>query len=135
VRSGTAQPGRESACEDQGWEADSGEITTRRPDCELVLHESMSKLLTRPQVRSVPPAPKVKKNEGSRSDPSNDGDDWSFDEDSYESGEYGSGPYAYRYNRDSYCPGTGYSYELGEDYGLCDKDCGWCGHCMDGVYV
>ena len=23
----------------------------------------------------------------------------------------------------------------GDDYGLCDKDCGWCGHCMDGVDV
>ncbi|MCJ1450337.1 hypothetical protein MMC28_000667 [Mycoblastus sanguinarius] len=21
----------------------------------------------------------------------------------------------------------------GENYGLCDKDCGWCGHCMDGA--
>ena len=21
------------------------------------------------------------------------------------------------------------------DYGLCDKDCGWCGHCMDGVDI
>lgn len=23
----------------------------------------------------------------------------------------------------------------GEDYGLCDKECGWCGHCMDGVDI
>ena len=23
----------------------------------------------------------------------------------------------------------------GMDYGLCDKDCGWCGHCMDGADV
>lgn len=22
-----------------------------------------------------------------------------------------------------------------ENYGLCDKDCGWCGHCMDGVDI
>ena len=30
--------------------------------------------------------------------------------------------------------GRGY-YDKGDDFGLCDKDCGWCGHCMDGVDV
>lgn len=23
----------------------------------------------------------------------------------------------------------------GEDYSVCDKDCGWCGHCMDGIDI
>ena len=34
--------------------------------------------------------------------------------------------------------GTSFSYDsLGydQDYSVCDKDCGWCGHCMDGVFV
>lgn len=31
---------------------------------------------------------------------------------------------------------TGYGYDdyysgKGDNFGLCDKDCGWCGHCMD----
>ena len=25
--------------------------------------------------------------------------------------------------------------DAGVNYGLCDKDCGWCGHCMDGVDI
>ena len=29
----------------------------------------------------------------------------------------------------------GYYSGGGDDYGLCDKDCGWCGHCMDGVDI
>ena len=29
----------------------------------------------------------------------------------------------------------GYYSGGGGDYGLCDKDCGWCGHCMDGVDI
>lgn len=30
---------------------------------------------------------------------------------------------------------TGYTMNMLEEqnWGLCDKDCGWCGHCMDGV--
>ena len=33
--------------------------------------------------------------------------------------------------------GTSFSYSALDDvnYGLCDKDCGWCGHCMDGVDI
>ena len=32
--------------------------------------------------------------------------------------------------------GYGGGSSLGaENYGLCDKDCGWCGHCMDGVDI
>ncbi len=30
---------------------------------------------------------------------------------------------------------NGYYSEKGDDFGLCDKDCGWCGHCMDGVDI
>lgn len=30
---------------------------------------------------------------------------------------------------------NGYYSDKGDDFGLCDKDCGWCGHCMDGVYI
>ena len=38
------------------------------------------------------------------------------------------------------CWGGGPSFTHGamgydEDYSVCDKDCGWCGHCMDGVDV
>ena len=33
------------------------------------------------------------------------------------------------YNQDKYWLGGG------DNYGLCDKDCGWCGHCMDNVYI
>ncbi|KAL8823508.1 MAG: hypothetical protein Q9191_005794 [Dirinaria sp. TL-2023a] len=29
----------------------------------------------------------------------------------------------------------GYYYGGDENYGLCDKDCGWCGHCMDSVDI
>ena len=29
----------------------------------------------------------------------------------------------------------GYYSGGGDNHGLCDKDCGWCGHCMDGVYI
>lgn len=28
-----------------------------------------------------------------------------------------------------------YHFGGGDDYGLCDKDCGWCGHCMDNVNI
>ena len=32
--------------------------------------------------------------------------------------------------------GTAFSFDDGDlNYGLCDKDCGWCGHCMDGVDI
>jgi hypothetical protein len=24
--------------------------------------------------------------------------------------------------------------DVGDDHSLCDKDCGWCGHCADNVY-
>jgi hypothetical protein len=40
--------------------------------------------------------------------------------------------YEYKFTQD------GRAYILGlddEDWGLCDKDCGWCGHCADGVDV
>ena len=30
---------------------------------------------------------------------------------------------------------NGYDSKKGDDFGLCDKDCGWCGHCMDGVDI
>ncbi|KAE8441679.1 hypothetical protein EG329_004552 [Mollisiaceae sp. DMI_Dod_QoI] len=32
-------------------------------------------------------------------------------------------------------PNTGRMMDMGEDQnsGLCDKDCGWCGHCGDGI--
>ena len=31
-------------------------------------------------------------------------------------------------------PNTGYWYsDVGSNHGLCDKDCGWCGHCADGI--
>ena len=30
---------------------------------------------------------------------------------------------------------NGYYSGGGDNYGLCDKDCGWCGHCMDGVDI
>ena len=26
-------------------------------------------------------------------------------------------------------------FEKGDDFGLCDKDCGWCGHCMDNADI
>lgn len=30
-------------------------------------------------------------------------------------------------------PFAGYShFNVGDDHALCDKDCGWCGHCADG---
>ena len=29
----------------------------------------------------------------------------------------------------------GHLYEGDFNYGICDKDCGWCGHCMDGVNI
>ncbi|KAL6859279.1 hypothetical protein J3F83DRAFT_749614 [Trichoderma novae-zelandiae] len=25
--------------------------------------------------------------------------------------------------------------DVGDDHSLCDKDCGWCGHCSDGVFL
>ena len=32
--------------------------------------------------------------------------------------------------------GTAFSFDdEGLNYGLCDKDCGWCGHCMNGVDI
>ena len=37
-------------------------------------------------------------------------------------------PTAYRYD-DYYFAGKG------DNFGACDKDCGWCGHCMDNVYI
>ena len=30
---------------------------------------------------------------------------------------------------------SGYTFSEGGEYGLCDKDCGWCGHCMDGMML
>jgi hypothetical protein len=30
--------------------------------------------------------------------------------------------------------GSGQWYpDVGDDHSLCDKDCGWCGHCADNV--
>jgi hypothetical protein len=32
--------------------------------------------------------------------------------------------------------GTGrYHSDVGDNHALCDKDCGWCGHCMDNVDI
>jgi hypothetical protein len=32
-------------------------------------------------------------------------------------------------------PSSGDCYsDVGDDHSLCDKDCGWCGHCADNVY-
>ena len=31
--------------------------------------------------------------------------------------------------------GTAFSFDDDLNYGLCDKDCGWCGHCMNGVDI
>lgn len=48
--------------------------------------------------------------------------DWDFID--YEQTEYA--------NSSAY---DGYYYGGDENYGLCDKDCGWCGHCMDDVDI
>jgi len=35
-----------------------------------------------------------------------------------------------------YSEGTGLYYsDVGDNHALCDKDCGWCGHCMDNVDI
>ncbi|KAH7042707.1 hypothetical protein B0J12DRAFT_673859 [Macrophomina phaseolina] len=46
-------------------------------------------------------------------------------------GAAGVASHSYGYTYDPYSYGTGYGGC--EDYSICDKDCGWCGHCMDGV--
>ncbi|EKG18806.1 Zinc finger C2H2-type protein [Macrophomina phaseolina MS6] len=46
-------------------------------------------------------------------------------------GAAGVASHSYGYTHDPYSYGTGYGGC--EDYSICDKDCGWCGHCMDGV--
>ena len=50
---------------------------------------------------------------------------------SYSSQKYGV---YYGYQDTVGCYGyDGFGIGGGEDYGLCDKDCGWCGHCGDGI--
>lgn len=38
---------------------------------------------------------------------------------------FGQSGFAVSYEYDEYCS------KKGDSFGLCDKDCGWCGHCMD----
>ena len=42
---------------------------------------------------------------------------------------FGQSSFATNYAYDEY-----YS-EKGDDFGICDKDCGWCGHCMDNIDI
>ncbi|KAK0663230.1 hypothetical protein DIS24_g1369 [Lasiodiplodia hormozganensis] len=52
-------------------------------------------------------------------------------------GPGGSSSSGYGYTSGNFGYGYGYGYGFGDgyDWGLCDKDCGWCGHCMDGVDI
>ena len=45
-----------------------------------------------------------------------------------------------RFNQNRSAASSSFAYDGyysggGDGYGLCDKDCGWCGHCMDGVDI
>ncbi|KAB2576701.1 hypothetical protein DBV05_g4761 [Lasiodiplodia theobromae] len=51
------------------------------------------------------------------------------------SGGSSSSGYGYTSGNFGYGYGYGYGFGGGYDWGLCDKDCGWCGHCMDGVDI
>lgn len=51
------------------------------------------------------------------------------------SGGSSSSGYGYASGNFGYDYGYGYGFGDGNDWGLCDKDCGWCGHCMDGVDI
>ena len=59
--------------------------------------------------------------------------DWETDWESVGFGQMGfaagSGSSSTRYEY------GGFGSEKGENFGLCDKDCGWCGHCMDDVDI
>ncbi|TFK46360.1 hypothetical protein OE88DRAFT_1667678 [Heliocybe sulcata] len=33
-------------------------------------------------------------------------------------------------HRGGWCRGDSFRFEEAQDWALCDKDCGWCGHCM-----
>ncbi|KAF2269753.1 hypothetical protein CC78DRAFT_239172 [Lojkania enalia] len=46
------------------------------------------------------------------------------------------GGQANHYWRSAYGNGWGHSFDNGhEDWALCDKDCGWCGHCADNIDI
>ncbi|KAF1846090.1 uncharacterized protein K460DRAFT_377383 [Cucurbitaria berberidis CBS 394.84] len=37
------------------------------------------------------------------------------------------------YDEDAWADHSRAGWDDDQDWGLCDKDCGWCGHCADGV--
>jgi hypothetical protein len=43
----------------------------------------------------------------------------------------GRNPYQLKQPKTVYSSFRSYISDMGDNYSLCDKDCGWCGHCAD----
>ena len=70
--------------------------------------------------------PKGKKRGGGAPASSGEGEGGGWNSYSYSGGGYGGGGY----NGGGYGGGGGYLID-GQDWSICDKDCGWCGRCMN----